>query len=580
MADDDRFEPQLGAIGRRTPRPATQLKSLAKLSRWRKPRTFGRKKLTAGTVVRNGRGRGAAVVARHWADPHRRRAFVAVSIAPARGANRSAYFSHIEYIRRDHTAAEGSRSPVFDRDQTELPVDDFKRRSARDDHQFRITLSPVDAGELADLTGFTRKLMKQVERDLGVDTDWIAAAHYNSAHPHVHIVVRGKNEQEGILYIDRKYIVFGLRHRAEELLTQELGRQSWREQSPCRRHEVIAERLTSIDWELYRESKDGRIDLGADKDARSGHAWSRKVARLETLRRLGIARHVYGSHWQLAHGWTDTLKALGDRTFAINQLKQDLSYMGVRPRALQDAVSAPGTWITGRLMSRVSHPTSVGAETILIDGTDGRLWVWRAASHEADQLPSPGAIVSIEVPPAHPREDPERAVQAGRDPQSASGRIRLFVHSWISLDAMIERRAFTWLDGVSEASLEGQATGFGEEVRAARTARLNYLLRAPIDWAESEQLHTQERLSAAGVIALRLQKRYTERQAREVFNGDYLENVETAHGRYAVIAGKTRFTLVPATSDMAHLRGRPVTIEPGMDRILDAAAPTRSRTRI
>lgn len=575
MADDDSFEPRLGPIGRRVPKPVTQLKSLARLARWGKPATFGHKRISKGSVKSRGRGKGAAAITQNWADPGRRRAFVQVHIAPARLSGTAAFSSHIDYIRRDHTSQEGARAPIFGRDQSDLAARDFKERSRGDDHQFRITLSPSDAGELEDLTAFTRRLMRQVDRDLRTETDWIAAAHYNSPRPHVHIVVRGKNEDEGILIIDRKYLTHGLRHRAEELLTEELGLQTWRERSLLRKREETAEQLTSIDWNLDRISQGGRLSLAATQDNLKSHGWARKIARLQHLEKLGLARHNYGSEWQLAEEWKEKLRSLGERTAALNRLAHDLRRAGIAQGGVNDAASAAGTWITGRLISRAPQQGLKGGEIAFIDGIDGRLWAWQASPAQAEQLPTPGAVVSIEIPPAHPRLDAVVSGPAERDHVPAADRVRIFVNSWIALDELVERRAFNWLDEIGEEALSGHVSGFGAEVRAARRARLQYLLKAPLDFSESDQLHRSEYLAAASRLAKRLERPFAEVQIRETFHGEYLENIDTPQGRFAVIASPSRFTLMAFSEEFSGLRGKPVTIEPDVGRII--AAPGRAR---
>lgn len=579
MADDDSFEPRLGPIGRRAARPATQLKSLARLARWGKPATIRHKRISKGTVKSRGRGKGAAAITQNWAEPERRRAFVRVNIAPARLSGTAAFSSHIDYIRRDHTNEDGSRAPIFDRDQSDLAASDFKERSRGDDHQFRITLAPSDAGELEDLTAFTRRLMRQVDRDLRTQTDWIAAAHYNSPRPHVHIVVRGKNEEEGVLIIDRKYLTHGLRHRAEELLTEELGQQTWRERSLSRKREETAEQLTSIDWDLDTISQGGRISLAATHADLQSHGWSRKVARLQHLEKLGLARHDYGGAWQLAEGWKEKLRSLGERTAALNRLAHDLRRAGIAQGALSDAASAAGTWITGRLISRAPQHGLRGGETAFIDGIDGRLWVWKATPAQAEQLPPPGAVVSVEIPPGHPRSDITPGGPAERDYEPAANRIRIFVNSWIALDELVERRAFNWLDEISEDAVSGHVTGFGAEVRAARRARIQYLLKAPLDFSESEELHRREFLAAASRLAKRLERPFAELQRREIFHGEYLENIDTPQGRFAVIASTSRFTLMAFSEEFSRLRGQPVTIEPDIGRIITAPGRARGITR-
>jgi type IV secretory pathway VirD2 relaxase len=74
-----------------------------------------------------------------------------------------------------------------------------------------------------DLTRFTRSFMGQVEDDLGTQVDWVAVNHYDTDHPHTHVLVRGADAGGQPLTIQRSYIAHGLRHRAQEIATHELG---------------------------------------------------------------------------------------------------------------------------------------------------------------------------------------------------------------------------------------------------------------------------------------------------------------------------------------------------------------------
>src|SRR3546814_20362799 len=77
--------------------------------------------------------------------------------------------------------------------------------------------------EYDDLKPLTRRLMARVEEDLGTKLDWMAVDHYNTGHPHTHIIVRGKDQRGKDLIIARDYISHGLRERAGELVDLDLG---------------------------------------------------------------------------------------------------------------------------------------------------------------------------------------------------------------------------------------------------------------------------------------------------------------------------------------------------------------------
>ena len=87
-------------------------------------------------------------------------------------------------------------------------------------------MAPEDGPELGDLRNVTRRLMAQMERDLETQLDWVAVDHHNTGHPHSHIVIRGVTDDGKILNIAGDYIAHGIRHRAAEIVTLELGMQS------------------------------------------------------------------------------------------------------------------------------------------------------------------------------------------------------------------------------------------------------------------------------------------------------------------------------------------------------------------
>ena len=102
----------------------------------------------------------------------------------------------------------------------------FAERCKDDRHHFRFIVSPEDAGEMTDLRAFTRDLARQMEIDLGTRLDWVAVDHWNTDNPHVHLLVRGVDDEGADLVISRDYISRGLRSRAEELVADRTGSQA------------------------------------------------------------------------------------------------------------------------------------------------------------------------------------------------------------------------------------------------------------------------------------------------------------------------------------------------------------------
>jgi type IV secretory pathway VirD2 relaxase len=99
--------------------------------------------------------------------------------------------------------------------------------------------------------------MQQMETDLGTKLDWIAVKHHNTGHPHTHIVLRGVTEDGKTLNIAGDYIAYGIRERASEIVTRELGRQTELEAMKQLEREVDADRFTGLDRMLIAEQRGG-----------------------------------------------------------------------------------------------------------------------------------------------------------------------------------------------------------------------------------------------------------------------------------------------------------------------------------
>src|SRR3546814_10571029 len=105
-----------------------------------------------------------------------------------------------------------------------------------------------------------------MEEDLDTRLDWVAVDHYNTGHPHTHIVLRGKDDRRHDLVIAREYIAQGMRERAAEIVTFDLGPRTDIEIEHKLREEAEDERFTSHDRSLLREADaDGVVRSGGGR---------------------------------------------------------------------------------------------------------------------------------------------------------------------------------------------------------------------------------------------------------------------------------------------------------------------------
>jgi type IV secretory pathway VirD2 relaxase len=315
---------------------------------------------------------------------------------------------HLRYIERDGVEKDGSRGVLY---SAEGPVraETFEQPRAGEKHQFRLIVSPEDGCEL-DLTDYVRRLMAQVERDLGRKLEWAAVNHHDTDHPHAHIVIRGLDRDGREVRLDRAYISNGLRSRAQEIATEELGPRLERDLQASRAKEITQERFTSLDREIERHALDGRIEVRSPAN-RGRVDQSTLLARLEHLETLRLAERVSPNAWTLADGWQTQLRELGSRGDILKQIHMAIHGDPARYRVIHpgQAIDAEGgEVITGRVARKGLSDELKGAFYAVVETPTGRAYHVSLDARNAEVI-RPGDIVSLASRP----ESTVRAVDKG-----------------------------------------------------------------------------------------------------------------------------------------------------------------------
>jgi type IV secretory pathway VirD2 relaxase len=149
----------------------------------------------------------------------------AVRIMYAKNATAGQWRAHGRYIARESATREGDPKAVgFDNRGESIDIAERLEgwQRAGDDRLWKLILSP-EFGDRADLRRLTRDLVSRMERDLGTPLEWVAVAHYNTEHPHVHFALRGIDAEGRPLGLSRDYVKQGIREIAEDLCTRQLG---------------------------------------------------------------------------------------------------------------------------------------------------------------------------------------------------------------------------------------------------------------------------------------------------------------------------------------------------------------------
>ena len=335
------------------------------------------------------RGRGAAFVrartlgGRGWShrQPGARRVMIKLRSVRAAGKNGRAA-AHLRYIQRDGTSRDGERGRLYSATQDRTDGDAFLDRGRDDRHQFRVIVSPEDGAELGDLSGFTRDLMNKLEGDLGTKLDWVAVNHFNTGHPHVHVIINGRDELGEDLVINGDHIAHGIRERASELVTLELGPVTAIEQQRKLAAEIDQDRFTRIDRALIAEAGEGLVDLRhAPADPRGISDRALRLARLGKLEGMGLASEPAPGRWQLSEKLEPTLRELGERGDIIKTMHKALQSEGLArdPASFWIYDSAPSTPVVGRVIDKHLSDELGENLALIVDGVDGRTTTFPAS---------------------------------------------------------------------------------------------------------------------------------------------------------------------------------------------------------
>jgi type IV secretory pathway VirD2 relaxase len=493
---------------------------------------------------RFGRGRRAAVSIRLRSNA--RRVVTKARVVRHQGTRfRSAPLpKHIAYLKREGVTRDGAPARMFDAAGDEADERGFAERCKDDRHHFRFIVSPEDASEIGDLKTFTRELVADMERDLGTRLDWIAVDHWNTDNPHVHLLIRGRADDGQDLVISRDYISRGIRDRAAERITLELGPRTEQQVQNALEREVEAERWTSLDRALRDISDEcgGVADLRPGPNGDDADLRRLLLGRAAKLERLGLAEPVAPGCWTLKPGLDGTLRQLGVRGDIVKTMHQAMSRAGCEPDVSRFALHGeePSDPVLGRLIERGLDDELKGTAYVIVAGVDGRTHHLRFGDLEFTGDTAPGAVVEARA----------------YDDANGRRRLSLATRSDLSIADQVTASGATWLDRqlLAEAPpLSGG--GFGAEVRVAMDARADHLIEEGLARRQGQRviyardllatLQRRELDAAAARLSAETGLAYQPASEGERISGVYRARVTLASGRFAMIDDGLGFQLVP-----------------------------------
>ncbi|MGU3400458.1 relaxase/mobilization nuclease domain-containing protein [Brucellaceae bacterium D45D] len=509
-------------------------------------------RLSSGKYSRFGRGQRASIQANRFLK--RRSRNVVIKTRVVRHSSRSAPLAaHLKYLQRDGVTRAGNgigegvnidKARLFGAELDEVDARDFAGRCEDDRHHFRFIVSPEDAARMLDLKAFTREFMKQMEKDLGTELDWVGVDHWNTDNPHVHIILRGRADDGQDLVISRDYIKEGMRARARDLVTQELGQRTDLEIHSHLKRQVDAERWTDLDRQLVRDGyRTGIIDVAPQADRQPDEYLPLKVGRLRRLETFGLAEEIRPGQWIIAEKAEQTLRELGERGDIIKRMHRALTEGGIERGTAGYVLAAESLDdpVIGRLVERGLDDELKGTAYAVVDGIDGRTHHISFPDIEATGDSAPGSIVELRK----------------FDDAQGRRRVALAVRSDLDIERQVKARGATWLDrqNIAREPVSLSNGGFGAEVRGALDRRTEHLIEQGFAERQGRSvifnrnllctLRDQEVGTLADKIAGQTGRTFIQSGSGDYVAGTYRQRFMLASGRFAMIDNGLGFQLVP-----------------------------------
>jgi hypothetical protein len=343
--------------------------------------------------------------------------------------------------------------------------------------------------------------------------------------------------------IARDYISEGMRARAQDLVTQELGPRTDLDIRRSLDNQIEAERWTRLDRQLVRDAgQQGVIDLAPHPDRQPEEYLTQKVGRLRKLESLGLAHQPGPGQWVMAHETEATLRALGERGDIIKRMHRALTECGIERAASSYVLTGEGIGdrVVGRLLDRGLDDELKGTAYAVVDGIDGRTHHVKLPDLDAAGDSATGSVLEL------------------RQFDDAQGRrrIALAVRSDLDIDAQVKASGATWIDRqliAREPAFLGGG-GFGADVQTAMTARADHLIEQGLARRQGQlviyarnlldTLRRRELDATAEKLAAETGTPFQKAASGEYVTGVYRQRLMLSSGRFAMIDDGLGFQLV------------------------------------
>jgi len=262
-----------------------------------------------------------------------------------------------KYLIREGTDFDGSRAKLYGTD-----IEEYRENMV--DKNFRIFLSPQS--DKINLKDMTEKFMKTLEQQTGYEFFWQGANHYNTAHPHAHILINGKDRNGKEVEIPRDIVKTFMREYARDICTSQIGNRTMGEIALEKERELEAQRFTRLDESLKDLCGDNFSIYPNNVYANR----ERVLVRIENLRKMGMCSFKDGAY-RFSPNWEEDLRANG----RYNTFLAARSQLRYSDQANLKVFSGADGVVSGKVTKiyRPEDDTS-NNHAVIIEGLDGKAY--------------------------------------------------------------------------------------------------------------------------------------------------------------------------------------------------------------
>ncbi len=298
-----------------------------------------------------------------------------VKISYTKNSKTRSWAAHGEYLQREHAQTMHEKGRGFNQESDAV---DLKRtlrqwQCEKDEHMFKLIVSPEN-GHQMDLKKHAKELIAYMEKDLRTKLEWAAIDHYNTDHPHLHLLIRGRDQHGNTLRMERDYLSRGIRHRSQELATLVLGLRLNHDRVLARTRQLEREYVTEMDKSLRHKAVNSVVSFAqpVSDNLITRELRLLEIGRLKFLEKLGLAEKIGKKEWKLSDRLEPTLREMQLSNDIIKSRArhniQTLTHELPAPTQLQERQS-----LTGKVVGMGLEEELHNRRYLLLEGIDGKV---------------------------------------------------------------------------------------------------------------------------------------------------------------------------------------------------------------